>query len=172
MEETAGIVTAAMSSGMDGLALALIGAAIAAGVAGIGSSIGIAIAGQASTGVITEYPEKFGKLLVLCALPGTQAIYGFLVGFLVLLFTGVLTGDPKPLTNAQGWQVLGACLPIAIGGMYSGWFQGKVAGGGVQALAKDDSSLGKSIVLAALVETQAIFVFLISALTLFFMDLG
>ena len=164
------VAVAAMSAGMDGLALALIGAALAAGVAGIGSSIGIAIAGQASTGVVTEHPDKFGKLLVLTALPGTQAIYGFLVGFLVLLFTGVLAGEPKALTNAQGWQVLAACLPIAIGGLYSGWYQGKVSGGGVQALAKDDSSLGKSIVLSALVETQAIFVFLISALALFFLS--
>jgi len=166
------LANAAMSGGFDGLALALIGAAFASAIAGIGSTIGITIAGQTATGVVAEQPEKFGKLLVLTALPGTQAIYGFLVGFLVLLFTGVLAGEPKPLTTVQGWQVFAACLPIAFGGLYSGWYQGKVSGGGVQALAKDDSSLGKSIVLSALVETQAIFVFLISALTLFFMDLG
>ena len=89
----------------NGLALAIAGAALAVGLGGIGSSVGVGLAGQAGAGVSTEQPEKFGKVLVLEALPGTQGIYGFLVGFLILLFTGILTGEPKELTLAQGWQL-------------------------------------------------------------------
>jgi len=61
-----------------GLALAVLGAAIAAAVAGIGSALGVGIAGQAAAGLVSEDPDKFGKVLLLEALPGTQGIYGFL----------------------------------------------------------------------------------------------
>ena len=53
-----------------GLVMALLGAAIAAS-AGIGSAMGVAIAGKAGNGVLSEKPELFGKVLVLQALPGT-----------------------------------------------------------------------------------------------------
>ena len=61
-----------------GLILAIIGAALAAILPGIGSAYGVQIGGQAAAGVTSEKPELFGKLLVLQALPGTQGIYGFL----------------------------------------------------------------------------------------------
>ena len=48
-----------------GVALALLGAAIAALFAGVGSAIGVGIAGQAAAGVVTEDPNKFSKVLVL-----------------------------------------------------------------------------------------------------------
>ena len=58
---------------------ALLGAAVAALLAGIGSAVGVAIAGQAAAGVVTEDPAKFSKVLILQLLPGTQGIYGLLV---------------------------------------------------------------------------------------------
>lgn len=111
---------------MGGLALALAGAAVAVGLGGIGSSVGVGLAGQAGAGVATEQPEKFGKILVLEALPGTQGIYGFLIGFLILLFTGIISGDPKSLTIAQGWQLFFACWPVGLACLFSGIHQGKV----------------------------------------------
>ena len=45
---------------IDGNTLALIGAAIAA-LAGIGSAMGVGIAGQAASAVLAEDPKKFGK---------------------------------------------------------------------------------------------------------------
>ena len=60
-----------------GNVFALLGAAVAA-LAGIGSAIGVGIAGQAAAGVLAEDPKKFGKTLILQALPGTQGIYGLL----------------------------------------------------------------------------------------------
>ncbi len=62
----------------DGRFLAILGAAIAA-LAGIGSAIGVGIAGEAAAGVAAEDPNKFGLTLMLQALPGTQGIYGLLV---------------------------------------------------------------------------------------------
>ena len=69
-----------------GLALAVLGGSIAVIFGGIGSAIGVGLAGQAGAGVTAEKPELFGKVLVLEALPATQGIYGFLVGFLALRF--------------------------------------------------------------------------------------
>ena len=68
-----------------GQSLAILGAALAALLAGIGSAKGVGQAGEAATGVMAEDPSSFGKLLVLQALPGTQGIYGLLVAFLVLV---------------------------------------------------------------------------------------
>ncbi|MFH1284840.1 MAG: V-type ATP synthase subunit K [Candidatus Peregrinibacteria bacterium] len=152
-----------------GLSLALLGAAIAVALGGIGSALGVSIAGQAGAGVTTEHPEKFGKVLVLEALPGTQGIYGFLVGFLILLFTGILGGEAKELTVTQGWQYLFACLPAGFSCLFSGIQQGKVAAAGMNMIAKDAAQMGKAMVLAAMVETYAVLGFLISALLIFFL---
>ena len=67
-----------------GIVYALLGAAVAVLLAGAGSAIGVGVAGQAAAGVVTEDPGKFAKVLILQLLPGTQGIYGLLVGFIVL----------------------------------------------------------------------------------------
>ena len=67
-----------------GVVLALAGAVLAALVAGIGSAVGVGMAGEAAAGVVTEDPSKFGKVLLLQLLPGTQGIYGLLIGFVTL----------------------------------------------------------------------------------------
>ena len=48
-----------------GTFFALLGAALAAGLAGSGSAIGIGMAGKAAAGVTAEDPTKFSKCLVL-----------------------------------------------------------------------------------------------------------
>ena len=106
--------------------LALLGAALAAGLAGWGSAKGVGIVGQASTGLLTEDPGKFGKALILQALPGTQGIYGLITAFIILFKIGIL-GTPVQLTVAQGGYFLMASLPIAIVGYFSAIHQGRVA---------------------------------------------
>ena len=44
-----------------GIVYALLGAAVAVLFAGSGSAIGVGIAGQAASGVVTEDPSKFAK---------------------------------------------------------------------------------------------------------------
>lgn len=150
------------------LGLAVAGAAIAVGLAGVGSSLGVGTAGSAAAGVLAEKPELFGKALILQALPATQGIYGFLIAFLILMFTGILGGEPLPLTLSQGLQFFFAGLPIGITGLYSGYYQGRVSAAGIGMIAKNPGDLGKGMVLAAMVETYAVLGFLVSALVLFF----
>ena len=146
-----------------GLALAIFGAAIAAGLAGIGSAKGVQISGEAAAGVVAERPEMFGKMLVLQALPGTQGIYGFLVGIMVMLNCGFLGGNAA-LTASQGMYVLAACLPCALTGLISGIHQGRVAAAGINVVAKRPNEVSKAMIYAAMVETYAILGLLISIL--------
>ena len=43
-----------------GFLMALLGAALAVILSGIGSAIGVGLAGQAASGIMSEDPEKFG----------------------------------------------------------------------------------------------------------------
>ncbi len=149
-----------------GLALAIGGAATAVALSGIGSSIGIGYAGQASDGVLSEEPEKFASLLVLSVLPGTQGIYGFVAAFFVMVKVGLLGGTVVTLDVAQGAQIFLACLPIALGGLVSGIHQGKVSAAGVNVASKQPNEFMKAVVLSALVETYAVLGLLVTILLL------
>ncbi len=149
-----------------GLTLAIVGGALAVILGGIGSAIGVGIAGQASSGVMSEDPEKFGSLLLLVALPGTQGIYGFLSSFLVILKLGLTGGALASPTIFQGWQILIACLPVGFTGLVSGIHQGKVCASGVYMVAKQPKDLMKPVIMAALVETYAVLGLLITILLL------
>lgn len=149
-----------------GLVFGILGAAVAAFLAGCGSSIGVGLAGQASGGVMSEDPEKFGNLLLLVALPGTQGVYGFLAAFLVIVKMGLLAGKIPPVTLHQGLAIFGACLPIAIAGFISGIHQGKVCAAGVMMVAKQPKDFMKPLIMAALVETYAVLGLLITILLL------
>jgi len=149
-----------------GLTLAILGGALACILGGIGSAIGVGLAGQASSGVMSEDPDKFGSLLLLVALPGTQGIYGFLSAFLVILKIGLITGDIPKLAVFSGWQILVACLPVAFAGLVSGIHQGKVCASGVYMVAKQPKDLMKPVIMAALVETYAVLGLLITILLL------
>ena len=63
---------------MLGTVIATIGAALAVILSGIGSACGVGMVGEAGAGVVTEDPSKFGQILVLQLLPGTQGIYGLI----------------------------------------------------------------------------------------------
>lgn len=139
-----------------GLIFAAMGVALAVGLSGIGSAKGVGLVGEAATGLVTEEPEKFGKALVLELLPGTQGLYGFVVGFVA--FTKMSTGMPLE----QGLFLVGACLPVGIAGLFSGIAQGRVAAAGIQILAKKPEHNTKGIILSAMVETYALLGFVIS----------
>ncbi len=145
--------------------VAYLGVALACALAGIGSAVGVGIAAQASTGVMSVDPKKFGKLLLLSALPGTQGIYGFVIAFLLLQKIALFTGD-NPLTLVVGWKVFAAGLPIALAGLMSGIHQGKVCAGGAMMTAKQPDDSAKALILAVFVEFYAILGFLVSFLML------
>lgn len=143
--------------------LALLGAALAVGLAGMGSAKGVGLVGEASSGLLAEDPSKFGRALILVVLPGTQGIYGLITALLILVKTNVFGGMIE-LTIEQGGYYLMASLPIAIVGLYSGIKQGRVAASGISLIAKRPDEVGKSITTAAMVETYAIFALLVSLL--------
>lgn len=148
-----------------GVVLALIGAAIATFLAGIGSAKGVGKATEVGMGVLSENSSMFGKLLVLELLPGTQGLYGFIITFMILIDIGVLGGDASAVTTAQGWLYLVASLPIGIGGLISGIAQGNAAVAGISLCAKKPSEFSKAMVSTTLVEIYALLAFIVSLLS-------
>ena len=140
-----------------GLALAFAGAGLAALMAGIGSAIGIGIAGRSAAGVLTEKPERYGQMFILVVLPGTQGLYGFLGAFLVMLkmnFFG--EGGVVPISVSLGLQIIAACLPVAFAGLVSAIHQGKVCSGGILMAAKRPEMAFKAgVIYAVFVELYA-----------------
>ena len=122
-----------------GIVYALLGAAVAVLLSGTGSAIGVGIAGQAASGVVTEDPSKFAKVLIIQLLPGTQGLYGLLI--------------------------LAACLPIGVVGLLSAIAQGKTAAAAIGIVAKKPDQFGKAMLFPAMVETYAILALLISFLS-------
>lgn len=152
-----------------GLTVAIVGAALASFLAGIGSAIGIGISGRSAAGVLSEDPEKYGQLFVLVVLPGTQGFYGFLGAFLVMLRLNFFGANIVPLTYMQGWQILGACMPVAFAGLLSAIHQGKVCAAGIQMAAKRPEMAFKAgVVYAVMVETYAVLGLLVTIFLLFF----
>ena len=133
-------------------------------LAGAGSALGVGVAGQAASGVVSEDPSKFAKVLIMQLLPGTQGIYGLLVGFITLSKVGLLGGGIKEVSVATGLLILAACLPIGIVGLISGKSQGKTAAAAIGIVAKKPEQFGKAMLFPAMVETYAILALLISIL--------
>ena len=151
-----------------GLAIGLLGAGLAACLAGAGSGIGTGIAGEAGTGLITEDPSKFGKVMILQVVPGTQGLYGLVVFFVAIMQMGLLDGSALSLSFVDGCRYFAACLPIGIGGLVTAIAQGKVAAGAVNLLAKNPDHWAKGMILCITVEFYAILSLLASMMMLLF----
>ena len=140
-------------------------------LAGFGSIIGVGLAAHAADGVMAEDPDKFGQLIVLVALPGTQGIYGLLIGFLILLRIGGL-GEPLDVTTAQGLALILGALPMGLVGLYSAIIQGRAATAGIGLVAKRPEASGKAITTTVMIETYAVLALLISFLIVMFVPIG
>lgn len=141
-----------------GFIFATIGVALAVIFSGMGSARGVGMTGEAASALIKEQPDKFAKSLILQLLPGTQGLYGFVVGFLIYLN---MSAD---MALQDGFYMMMAALPIAFTGLTSGIAQGRVATAAIQILAKREEHTTKGIIYAAMVETYAILGFVISFL--------
>ncbi|NMA48168.1 MAG: V-type ATP synthase subunit K [Tissierellia bacterium] len=158
METTEFIMSIAKADG--GVFFAALGAAVAVFLSGMGSALGIGIVGQAAAGLVIEEPEKFGRSLVLQLLPGTQGLYGFVIGLLVLGRLDVGMGA------IEGLYILAACLPVGFVGWISGIAQGKAAAAGISILARNEEQSTKGIIYAVMVETYALLAFVVSLILL------
>lgn len=148
-----------------GIALSITGAAMAAFLAGIGSSVGLGIAGRSATGVLSEKPERYGSLTLMVVLPSTQGVYGFVIALMVMVKMKMFGGPVPDISIMQGLQILGACLPVGVAGLFSAIHQGKTSAGGIlMAAKKPDMAVKAGVLYSAMVELYAILGFLISLL--------
>ena len=143
-----------------GTVFAVLAAALATLLSGMGSAKGVGMAGEATAALTVDQPEKFGKALVLQLLPGTQGLYGFVIGFFI--YQQITGGDS--ITFERGLYLLMAALPVAIVGYASAQRQARVAIAGVNILAKNEDEFVKGVVYSVMVELYAILGFVISLL--------
>ena len=146
-----------------GVPMALLGAVLAALMAGIGSAIGVGMAGEAAAGALYEDPSKFGKVLILQLLPGTQGIYGLLIAFLTLSNIGILGGSAD-ISFAKGMLYFFACVPMGFVGLWSAKRQARASVASINLISRKPDQFGKSIILPAMVETYAVLALLVSLL--------
>ena len=148
-----------------GYALGILGAGLAAFMAGIGSAKGTGIAGEAGAGLLSEDPSKSGKVMVLQLLPGTQGLYGLVVWFFAMIQSGIMGGGAN-LDLLEGAKFFAACVPMALGGWLSAIAQGRVAAASINILAKKPDDWSKGLILCGIVEFYAILSLLASMLML------
>ena len=139
-----------------GMALGLMGAGLAAALSGIGSAKGTGIAGEAGAGLLCEDPSKFGKVLILQVIPGTQGLYGLVVWFFAVYRMGMLDGSMIDMSIQEGLRYFAACMPMALGGWISAIAQGRVAASSINLLAKQPNDWSKGMILCITVEFYAI----------------
>lgn len=146
-----------------GIVFAMLGTALAILLPGVGSAKGVGAVGQAAAGAIADNPDNFSKVLILQLLPGTQGIYGLLIGFMMMSNIGILGGSYE-MSLFKGLAYLMACLPIAIVGWWSAPYQAKAAIASVQTVCKRPDQFGRAMIFPAMVETYAILSLLASIL--------
>lgn len=126
--------------------LGYIGLGLMLGLAGIGSSIGTTIAGNAAEGALKKNPGKSSSYMILSAMPATQGLYGF-VAFLMWLGKDFATDG---ITLFAIGTVVGAvCLISAIR-------QGQVCANGIAGIAAGHDVQTNTMIYAALPEFYAI----------------
>ena len=150
-----------------GAIYAIIGAALAATLAGIGSSYGVQAAGKAAAGVTAEKPELFSKLFDLQALPATQGMYGLVSAIVIVMRAGLFDGTIGTHTKEAGLALMFASIPIAVVGLFSGMYQGKTAAAAILMTAKQPDAQTKGMQMTALVELYAIFALVATLLIVF-----
>jgi V/A-type H+-transporting ATPase subunit K len=135
---------------MDPIFFAWAGAALAIGVSNIASSYGTVITGNAAVGAMKKNPDAFGNYLILCALPGTNGLYGFLGYFLL---RGFITPE---LTWFQGIAIFFAGLMLGFVNLFASLRQGNICANAIAAIGSGHDVFGKAIILAAFPELYAI----------------
>ena len=150
-----------------GTALAGVGAGVAIGFAGLGSALGQGIIAASSVGAVAEDDGMFSKGMIFTVLPETQAIYGFLIAILLMVFSGMLGGG-TPLSVTSGLVGVGAGVSIGFAALGSAIGQGIAGASAVGTIVEDDDMFAKGIIFTVLMETQAIYGILIAILLMVF----
>ena len=162
-----GTATADPLTGVEGetQSMVIIGCALAMGIAGIGSALGLMLAGSSAVAVTGEKPELFGRCLVFQVLPMTQAVYGLLTAILLMMGAGLLGGAGRAdLSNPMvGISAIGIGLVVGLTGI-SAANQGQVASSSISATARNPDVAARGIIYCVMPETIAIFGLLVGIL--------
>ena len=128
--------------------LGYVGLALMLCLAGIGSSIGTTIAGNAAEGALKKNPEKSSSYMLLSAMPATQGLYGF-VAFLLW---------PKGTEAMMDKGFLYFAVGIAAGVvfLFSAIRQGQVCANGIIGISQGHDVQTNTLIYAALPEFYAI----------------
>jgi len=140
------------------LILTVLGLVVSIMMSGVGSAKGASMIGKAAAALISEQPEKFGQSLVLQMMSASQGLYGFIVGFLIFMNIG------DGLTIVTALRCLGAGVLMGVTGYLTAISQSAAATAGMQILAKKPEHSTKGVLYSAMIETYAIFAFVISVL--------
>jgi len=79
-----GAVAAKAAAGTGGSTAALLGAAIAVAGSTIGAGVAVAYTGAAALAAMSERPELFGRAMVIVGLAEGIAIYGLIIGIILI----------------------------------------------------------------------------------------
>ena len=140
------------------LIMTIIGIVVSIVLSGVGSSRGASLVGKAAAALISEQPEKFGQALVLQMMSASQGLYGFIVGFLIFI------NISDNMAFELGLRCLGAGLLMGLAGYLTAIQQASIATAGIQILAKKPEHSTKGVLFSAMIETYAIFAFVVSVL--------
>jgi len=144
--------------------LVILGCAIAIGITGISSAIGLALAGSSAIAVTAEKPNLFGKCLVLQVLPMTQSVYGLLTAILLMMGAGLLGGGSEVVVSSlAGMGAVWIGLAVGLTGI-SAINQGMVASSSISAVGRNPDVAARGIIFTVMPETIAIFGLLVGIL--------
>ena len=128
--------------------LGYVGLALMLCLAGIGSSIGTTIAGNAADGALKKNPEKSSSYMILSAMPATQGLYGF-VAFLLW------PKDVAAMTDS-GFLYFAVGLAAGVVFLFSAIRQGQVCANGIIGISQGHDVQTNTMIYAALPEFYAI----------------
>jgi len=143
--------------GLTGSQWAILGAALAFIGGGMGSSIGITYVNHVASGILVEDPDKFGPLLPIIAIPGTQGVYGLITAILVPILFNLSKIDAH-----KGVLVFFSCMPVAFVCFLSAIYQGLSSASSSAMVARRTEEAGRALILPALVETYAVLSLILS----------
>ena len=126
--------------------LGYLGLGLMLGLAGVGSSIGTTIAGNAAEGALKKNPEKSSSYMILSAMPATQGLYGF-VAFLMWMGKDFA---------ADGAMLFGVGISVGLVCLMSAIRQGQVCANGIVGISQGHDVQTNTMIYAALPEFYAI----------------
>jgi V/A-type H+-transporting ATPase subunit K len=138
--------------------LAYIGIAILTGGSFVASAVGVTISGKAVIGAMKKNPDAFGTYIVLCALPTTQGLYGF-VGYIMLQSKLVET-----ITPLQAWAIFCTGIMVAVAGCYANIRQGQICAHGITATGAGHNVFAATMIMAVFPELYSILALLVTIL--------